>query len=245
MTEEPIACTLTPGDFKSRVGSIAALNRAALLDHQRDDLKLVLTYAIDARDKVLAMIEGERSCCAFLDFAVEESSETLTVTVIAPEAAREAAETVFEPFRSKSIGERDSSSECACCPDQTDGAPGDNADALGDKTTHKLVGATAALAATGALACGICCVLPFALPATVVALTGSTMAWFAGMHGLITLIAALAVLMAWGWVGYQSYRSKRRPARSTTLVMGFATVMLFAALNWPLLEPLAFRLIGK
>ena len=102
--------------------------------------------------------------------------------------------------------------------------------------TNRVIGTTAVVAATGALACGICCVLPFALPAAVVALTGGAMAWWGSMMPLVRDFAAVAVALGWLWVGQQSYRTNRRPAVSTVVVMVFATAMLAGALAWPHFE---------
>jgi hypothetical protein len=44
--------------------------------------------------------------------------------------------------------------------------------------------------AAGAVACGVCCVLPFALPAVVAAGAGGTLAWVGRAHGTMTLIAS-------------------------------------------------------
>jgi hypothetical protein len=100
----------------------------------------------------------------------------------------------------------------------------------------RAVGVGAAVIATGALACGVCCVLPFALPAAALAISGGVLAWFGGSYPLATMIGALAVLGGWGWVGLQTMRARRRPARSTVVVMTLATLILVLALAWPGLE---------
>ena len=89
---------------------------------------------------------------------------------------------------------------------------------------------------TGAVACGICCVLPFALPATVLASTGSLLAWFVKMHLWVTIVAILSVVGAWGWIAWQTRRTRRKPAISTLFMMGTATMLLAVAVLWPLLE---------
>jgi hypothetical protein len=106
MTDQPsapalAACTLEAGDFKARLAWIAELNKSSLRDHRRDDLRLELVYAADARDRVLQMVSGEQACCAFLKFEVRDEPGAVRVIIDAPEAAREAAETVFEQFRSR------------------------------------------------------------------------------------------------------------------------------------------------
>lgn len=97
----PIACTLGAGDFKARLGWIAELNDASLRDHRQGDLRLELVYAPEARELVHEMVRREQACCAFLSFEVVEEQGAVRVVISAPEAAREAATTLFELFRSK------------------------------------------------------------------------------------------------------------------------------------------------
>jgi hypothetical protein len=140
----PIACTLGAGDLGERLAWIAELNATWLRDYRRDDLRLELTYAPDARDRVLELVRREQQCCAFLTFEVRETADAVRLIIVAPEAARGAAEAMFGPFRSKTP-------------------------------------APAAIAAISALACGVCCVLPLALPATALAVTGGVLGWFASL----------------------------------------------------------------
>ena len=100
-SEQPIACTLGAGDFKTRLAWIAQLNDASLRDHCQDDLRLELVYAPEAREQVREMARREQACCAFLSFQVVEEQDALRVVISAPEAARRAAEAMFEQFRSK------------------------------------------------------------------------------------------------------------------------------------------------
>ena len=108
--DPPIACTLGAGDFKARLVWIAELNKTALRHHHRDDLQLELSYAAEARAQVLKMVRQEQECCAFLTFHVDEGAELVRVTIVAPEAAREAAETLFEQFLSRAP-----SGASSCC----------------------------------------------------------------------------------------------------------------------------------
>jgi hypothetical protein len=100
----------------------------------------------------------------------------------------------------------------------------------------RVAGGAAAVVALGALACGVCCVLPFALPAAILATSGSVLAWFAGAHGWMTALAAAAVAGAWFWIGAQTLRMRRRPARSTLLTLAVATAILALAVAWPGIE---------
>jgi hypothetical protein len=106
----------------------------------------------------------------------------------------------------------------------------------GTQTGAKAVSLTAVTLATGAVACGACCVLPFALPAAAMASTGSILAWLAGAHAWVTGSALLAVLVAWAWLAWDTARSQRRPARSTLYVMTAATILTAVAVLWPLIE---------
>ena len=108
---------------------------------------------------------------------------------------------------------------------------------------NRVAGTAATVAAACALACGICCVLPFALPAAILAVAGGALAWFGGIMPWVTDFAIVAVAGAWVWVGYQSLRTKRRPALSTLITMGFATALLAAALLWPLYEDFVVGLL--
>jgi hypothetical protein len=102
---------------------------------------------------------------------------------------------------------------------------------------EKTAGLVAVTSATGAVVCAVCCVLPLALPAVVLASTGSVLAWLAGAHGWVTAMALIATAVTWIWIWRQSTRARARPARSTLYMMGIATAFLALALIWPLLEP--------
>jgi hypothetical protein len=107
----PIVCTLGAEDFKDRVAWIANLNASALLKIRRDDLRLELTYAPSAKEDVLQMVRGEKACCSFLTFEMQDEPQSIRVIIEAPEEAREAAELVFAPFQSKTAKQ----AGCACC----------------------------------------------------------------------------------------------------------------------------------
>ena len=100
----------------------------------------------------------------------------------------------------------------------------------------RIAGGAAVVAALGALACGVCCVLPFALPADILAISGGALAWFAGAQVWVTALAAAAGAGGWLWVAVQTVRTRRRPARSTLLAMAVATATLALAVSWPGIE---------
>jgi hypothetical protein len=224
----PVACTLAPGAYRDRIASIEALTRDALRSHERRDRVLDLHYAPEARDRVRELVRNEQACCAFLSFDLREGADEIRLTITAPETAREAADTLFEQF----VAGASASSACGCTPAASDAVTA----RLQRQPGSKAAGLTAVTLATGAVACGACCVLPFALPAAALASAGGILAWFAGMHVWITALAVLAVIAAWVWIAWQSRRTRCRPAASTLSVMVAATALMGLAVLWPLVE---------
>jgi hypothetical protein len=229
-----IACTLAPGKLKDRLAWIAALNKDALRKCERRGLVLKLNYAPEARERVHEMVRNEQACCAFLAFELHEAGNEIRLTVTAPERAREAADTLFEQF----VANAPAPSSCACAPSASVVKTPSK-----EPPGSKAAGVTAATLSTGAVACGVCCVLPFALPATVLAGIGPLLAWFVNMHLWVTILAILSVVGAWGWIAWQTRRTSRKPAISTLFMMGAATVLLTVAVLWPLLEKPLIRML--
>lgn len=97
--------------------------------------------------------------------------------------------------------------------------------------------AAAATVAVGAVACGVCCVLPFALPAVVLASSGGVLAVFAQAFWGALYLATVMVAGAWLWLVADTRRTGRHPNRSTLAMMAGATVALAAAAAWPTIEP--------
>ena len=223
----PFACTLAPREFKDRLASIAALNRDALRKYERRDLVLELRYALEARERVHEMVRNEQTCCAFLTFELHEVGNETRLTVTAPERAREAADVLFEQF----IANAPAPSSCGCASSASVVKIPSN-----EPPRLKAAGAAAMTLSTGAVACGVCCVLPFALPATVLASTGSLLSSFVHMQWWITGLSVLAVMGAWGWIAWQTRRTGRKPATATLVMMTASTVFMTVSLMWPLIE---------
>jgi hypothetical protein len=99
--------------------------------------------------------------------------------------------------------------------------------------------------ATGAVACGLYCVLPFAFPAVAAASTGSLLTWFAGAHNWATALAGIMVAGAWVSIGFQSHRTRRYPSRPTLYTMALATAVLVLAVIWPRVEPFVIRAVTQ
>lgn len=238
--QPPIACTLTSGDFKDRLAWVADLNSTALLSHQRHDLRLELVYAAGAAERVRELVRREQKCCAFLSFTIREGQDAVRLSVEAPERAREAADLLFEQFHSTSLlSTSPAGGACACAPGAADqSAAGGRA-----RGGSRVMNVAAASSATAALACGVCCVLPFALPAVALTSAGGVIAAFAGVYWWALGLAVAAVAAGWLWVGWQSARARIKPARSTLYSMISATLVLCVALSWSFAEPYIIALL--
>jgi hypothetical protein len=193
---------------------------------------------------VRELVRRERECCAFLEFSLDVTTDAVHLRIAAPAEARVSAGVLLEPFlggtsdaRRVAPAEHASNaceSGCGCA------APGDPIRSVGARTTTNAERRIPAVAATStavaALACGVCCALPFALPAAALATFGGVIAAAARAYWWALGVAVLAVAGAWLWVARQSARSGGRPGRSTVVTIGVATVVLIAALSWSFVE---------
>jgi hypothetical protein len=96
--QQPIACILTAGDLRDRLAWITTLNRDPLRGYDRADLTLQLRYAPQAVQQVGELIRQEQACCAILTFEMHEQTDTVTLTIKAPEEARSMVDALFEAF---------------------------------------------------------------------------------------------------------------------------------------------------
>ncbi len=88
-TDSPIACTLSPSDYRARLATIADLRRDALRHVERRGRTLELHYAPEAAARVRTLVEKERTCCAFLSFDLREEPDAVRLLVTVPAAAAE------------------------------------------------------------------------------------------------------------------------------------------------------------
>lgn len=108
-------------------------------------------------------------------------------------------------------------------------------------TPERAARGAALTAAVGAGACGLCCVLPFALPAVALASAGGILAWLGGAQFWVTVLAGVIVATAWVWIAWRSARTKAKPASGTLFIMTIATGVLLLGVLWPHLEPLIIQ----
>lgn len=224
----PIACALGGGEFAGRVAWISALNQAALRSHSREHHSLLIEYAPSASAKVRVLVDQERECCAFLNFRVEETSTAVHLRIDAP-ANVEDADSLFVPFLAG-----------VHLPEES-AATSESGLTYGSGKRSRTPGVASGTAAVAALACGVCCVLPFALPAAALASFGGMVATLALVFWWALGVAVIAVVAAWSWVIWQSVQTGRRPAVATLRAMIAATALLGVAAGWPYLEPAVRR----
>ena len=89
----PLACTLTLADQKTRVQEWRALRREALLDERHDGLVWTSLWRADpdVRARLEALVAGERECCSFLTFEVEEVDGGIRMRTLVPPGAEAVA----------------------------------------------------------------------------------------------------------------------------------------------------------
>lgn len=234
--DAPIACTLTTGDYAERMEWIAALNRTALRASRLDGTVLTLEYRATALPTVREMIRREQECCAFLEFNVRAEKDTVELTVRAPEESGASAPHLLAPFLSGTPG---APVVGASCGDEGCQCRSGGAKVPGRST---VTGATKSGAAI-AIACGVCCLLPFALPAVAATSAGAFVAAFGATYWWAVRIAVGLGALGWGWVAWQSIRTGKRAHAGTVRGMVIATLVLAFALSWPFVERYLIDLI--
>jgi hypothetical protein len=88
------------------------------------------------------------------------------------------------------------------------------------------------------------CVLPFTLPAALLALAGESIAVLDHAHLWVTRLAIAAVIAAWLWMVWQRLKRQRPIARATMALMIAASLLTVVAASWPRIEPAVFKTLG-
>lgn len=239
----PIACTLEGASYQARIAANMDLAKRSLLSAERRGDTLLLIYRADAWSDVHAMVAAESKCCAFLAFNMERSEEAIRVAITVPERASNIVDDVFAQFAPSSTAERSQNASCCApiaCESSCDPAM---ADETSSTQARNLASAAAMTAATGAIACGVCCVLPFAWPAVTALGVGAWISWLGKAQREVTLLAAVIVVAAWVWVAWHASRHNKRISRTTLLTMSLASLVLMGASSWPRVEPHVIRML--
>jgi hypothetical protein len=86
---EPLACSLTPGDRTKRQRWLRDLTGRALAVTRSDD-GMTATFPLDAEleDELRTLAAAEAECCPFLDIAVRRAGDAVVLDVVGPPDAR-------------------------------------------------------------------------------------------------------------------------------------------------------------
>jgi hypothetical protein len=79
----PVACTLGATDGAAQVARWRRLNARSLAHRERRDDELLLVYRADddTRAELDSLVAVETTCCAFLDWRVEEREDELRLRI--------------------------------------------------------------------------------------------------------------------------------------------------------------------
>jgi hypothetical protein len=88
--DQPIACTLSPDQYKGRTDDLAALAARALRSRERtaDGERLLFADGEDTERELRAVIAAESSCCAFLRMELRRAGDGLVLDIAGPQDAR-------------------------------------------------------------------------------------------------------------------------------------------------------------
>jgi hypothetical protein len=97
MTDQPIACTLTPGGMTARVALIEALTADGLLERTATEtgIRVRLLDRTDIEQRTQELVAAESQCCAFLDFDLRRENGALLLDISGPDEARPVIEMFF------------------------------------------------------------------------------------------------------------------------------------------------------
>ena len=93
MTNEPIFCTLTPGQLRKQSDALlpGLVLRATSVDALEDGYQLRFDPSSATLDAITKVIDAERQCCRFLRFelTILPDSGPMTLVVAGPTGTRE------------------------------------------------------------------------------------------------------------------------------------------------------------
>lgn len=79
----PIACTLTPKAGRAQVEKWRAFDEDYALESERTDTRVTIHYAKldDSIRRLRQLVAVESTCCAFVDWSIDETQTHLLLTV--------------------------------------------------------------------------------------------------------------------------------------------------------------------
>ena len=98
MPDTPNTCSLDSAGQEERLGEFAELASAALFEAVRTPrgARLSLRRGDSVQASLSRLIEAERRCCSFLEFAVEVRDTSIRVEVTGPPSARRLIDRLFD-----------------------------------------------------------------------------------------------------------------------------------------------------
>lgn len=96
--DTPSTCSLDDADQEKRFGEFAELAAVALVEAVRtpDGARLLLRHDDSVQASLWRLIEAERRCCSFLEFAVDAGDAGIRVEVSGPPSARPLIDRLFD-----------------------------------------------------------------------------------------------------------------------------------------------------
>ena len=98
VADVPIACTLSSAELPERLDWIRQVTAQSLMAHRLDGRTLHLIYSRAARAELERIVVGERQCCSFLRFELQEASGAVELTIEAAVDAGADARWLFDQF---------------------------------------------------------------------------------------------------------------------------------------------------
>jgi hypothetical protein len=98
--DEPVACSLNASDMGQRLAEIAEVGSESLIGRSSDGGSHELRFRADAgtRRRLEAIVAAEAECCSFLGLSLSKRGDVLTLSIKAPEGAREVADGLAAAF---------------------------------------------------------------------------------------------------------------------------------------------------
>ncbi|HEX4431429.1 MAG TPA: hypothetical protein VHZ96_19315 [Frankiaceae bacterium] len=81
MRELPIACTLDAQDAQRRLAQWRSVGEHTLLAVDLAERILTVGYEPSALPELRALVRAEQTCCAFLDWSLEERPDRVLLTI--------------------------------------------------------------------------------------------------------------------------------------------------------------------
>ena len=98
MPDTPNTCSLDSAGQEKRLGEFAELASAALIEAVRTPhgARLLLRHGDSVQASLSRLIDAERRCCSFLEFAVDVRDTGIRVEVSGPPSARPLIDRLFD-----------------------------------------------------------------------------------------------------------------------------------------------------